>query len=84
MKVPDKIYLAENDKKAGEINISFWSLTPFSNHRSIKYIRKDALLEWLEVLKAQSLELREKGYGDVFYGAQIAILEEVINKLNKM
>ena len=51
MKIPDKIYLAENDKKAGETNISFWSLTPFTNHRSIKYIRKDALLEWVKDLK---------------------------------
>lgn len=48
------------------------------------YIRKDALLEWIEKLKAQSWELREEGCGDVFYGAQIALLEEVINKIESL
>lgn len=80
MKAPNKIYVDDlavvNDCVT---KISLKALPNFS-----EYIRKDALLEWLEVLKAQSLELREKGYGDVFYGAHIAIWEEVINKLNKM
>lgn len=50
----------------------------------VEYIRKDALLEWLEALKAHSLELRDAGYGDVFYGAQIAILEETIHKIESL
>ena len=45
---------------------------------------RETLLEWIEVLKAQSLELREKGYGDVFYGAQITILEEIIDKIKSL
>lgn len=80
MKAPDNIYIDDlavvNDCVT---KISLKGLPNFS-----EYIRKDALLEWLEAIKVQSLELKEKGYGDVFYGAQIAILEEVINKLNQM
>lgn len=82
MKAPNKIYLLKV-----ELEERWPGITEASELEPKKeecYIRKDALLEWLEVLKAQSLELREKGYGDVFYGAHIAILEEVINKLNKM
>ena len=45
---------------------------------------REEMLEWLEALKAQSLELREEGCGDVFYGAHIAILEETIHKIESL
>ena len=78
-KMPDKLYgwtgvlgsLYASPRKPEEVN-------------SEEYIRKDSLLERIEALKAQSWGLREKGYGDVFYGAQIAILEEIIDKIKSM
>ena len=82
MKAPDKIYILKVELEERWPGIT--EASELEPEEEECYIRKDALLEWLEVLKAQSFELREKGYGDVFYSAQIAILEEIINKLNKM
>lgn len=66
--------------------LGFMSAYYIENHPPYgeEYIRKDALMEWLETLKAQSLELREEGCGDVFYGAQIALLEEIIDKIESL
>lgn len=83
MEAPDKIY----------VNFPFGEKHPWRgpmvtkqglNQHDTVYIRKDALLEWLKELKAQSLKLREEVYGDVFYGAQIAILEETIYKIESL
>lgn len=49
-----------------------------------EYIRKDALLEWAKIVKQQSEELKEAGQGDVFYGAQIALIDEVIAKIKSL
>lgn len=76
MEAPDKIYIHE--ASAHELS------EPVLKEYHIEYIRKDALLEWLKELKAQSLKLREEVYGDVFYGAQIAILEETIYKIESL
>lgn len=76
MEAPDKIYIHE--ASAHEL------AEPVLKEYHIEYIRKDALLEWLKELKAQSLKLREEVYGDVFYGAQIAILEETIYKIESL
>lgn len=51
MKAPDVIYLAESDKVKGEVSSNYASENPFKTHTSIAYIRKDALLEWLEHAK---------------------------------
>lgn len=82
MEAPDKIYIGILPSKVGE---GLVYTTVSKEHPYAKeYFRKDALLKWLEEFKAQSLELREAGYGDVFYGAQIAILEETINKIKSL
>ena len=84
MKAPDKIYLREF-KGAGLSQV--WSgIKPTEETiiASLEYIHKDTLMKWLETLKSQSMELREEGCGDVFYGAQIAILEEIINKIESL
>lgn len=78
MKAPKKIYVSIGPRQ------SLITRAGQTLKSDIEYIRKDALLEWLEELKAQSLELREAGYGDVFYGAQIAILEETIDKIESL
>ena len=54
MKAPDKIYLAESDNIMGEVISNFASSTPFRIHSSIAYIRKDALLEWIDEYKNYS------------------------------
>lgn len=82
MRAPDKIYLFKVELEERWPGIT--EASELNPKEEECYIRKDALLDLLEVIKAQSLELREKGYGDVFYGGQIALLEEIINKLNKM
>lgn len=48
MKAPDVIYLAESDKVKSEVSSNFASENPFKTHTSIAYIRKEALLEWIE------------------------------------
>jgi hypothetical protein len=60
MKAPDVIYLAESDKVKGEVSSNFASENPFKTHTSIAYIRKDALLEWLnsEIKKRNGRPLR--------------------------
>lgn len=45
---------------------------------------REELLEWVKDTKYQCEKLKNEGYGDVFYGAQIAILEEMIDKLNQL
>ena len=83
MKAPDKIYTCYNIEEGEKRQL--WSTVLLSDVEQVgEYIRKDALLEWLEELNAQSLELREAGYGDVFYSAQIAILEETIHKIESL
>jgi len=77
-KVPDKIYVHVRTEPKPSIT---FSEVIEKNSTNEEYIRKDALLEWIEALKSQTMELREEGCGDVFYGAQIAILEEIIHKI---
>lgn len=73
MKAPDRIYIQTN---AGEAFSSKWTTIPFRDFENTEYIRKDALLEWLNQMleiSAQSLEFqRNYAYG------------KVIDKLNKM
>lgn len=82
MKAPDVIYLPESDKVKGEVSANFASENPFKMHTSIAYIRKDALLEWLNAKLSFALNINceednyEAGTADAY--------QEVINKLNSM
>ena len=78
MKAPDVIYLAESDKVKGEVSANFASENPFKTHTSIAYIRKDALLEWIE--KQKNPFLKDTDYGVGYVDA----LVDVIDKLNEM
>lgn len=77
---PDKIYLNKYMIRPGMLYPAQYPAdTP-----EFEYIRKDALLEWAKIVKQQSEELKEAGQGDVFYGAQIALIDEVIAKIKSL
>jgi len=66
MKAPDKIYIQTNK---GEAFSSKWTTIPFRDFENTEYIRKEALLEWLNrmlEISAQSFEFqRNYAYGKV-------------------
>lgn len=45
MKTPNEIYL-NTPKGQTDFNIATWDTKPFDDCENIKYVRKDALLEW--------------------------------------
>ena len=71
MKAPDKLYIGR--RNYGPL-IGGWVSHPFTSKEieSIEYIRKDALLEWLQ-----------KKVG-VSYGVATEAFVEVLDKLSKM
>lgn len=73
MEAPAKIYIQTN---AGEAVSSNWTTIPFRDFENTEYIRKDALLEWLE--GKMTIEVATEG----FVGGYDTALKDVINKLN--
>lgn len=69
MKAPDKVYI---QTYAGETISSKWTTVPFRDFENTEYIRKDALIEWLENKVSLS------------YGVATDTLVEVIDKLNSL
>ena len=49
MKAPDKIYITTHN---GETLSSKWTTIPFRDFENTEYIRKDALLEWIQEVRA--------------------------------
>ena len=45
---------------------------------------REELLGWLGKIRKQSIELKNEDSGYVFYGAQIAIIDEVIEKIKSL
>ncbi len=84
MKAPDKLYLREF--KEGGLSQVWSGIKPTEDTiiASSEYINKDTILEYLEALKSKAMEFRTEGGGDVFYGAQIIILEEIIDKIKSL
>jgi hypothetical protein len=74
MKAPDKIYIQTN---AGEAFSSKWTTIPFRDFENTEYIRRDALLEWLE---SKVYEHNEDRFDDGFNAA----LGQVIDKINEL
>jgi hypothetical protein len=74
MKAPDKIYIQTN---AGEAFSSKWTTIPFRDFENTEYIRKDALLGWLE---SKVYEHNEDRFDDGFNAA----LGQVIDKINEL
>ena len=72
MKAPDKIYIGR--RNYGPL-IGGWESQPFTSKEieSIEYIRKDALLEWAEDVKAKT----------GWYEIEVA-MDDLIDKLNSM
>ena len=74
MKAPDKIYIQTN---AGEAFSSKWTTIPFRDFENTEYIRRDALLGWLE---SKVYEHNEDRFDDGFNAA----LGQVIDKINEL
>lgn len=75
MKAPDKIYIQTN---AGEAFSSKWTTIPFRDFENTEYIRKDALIEWLEG------RMTKEGATEGFVGGYDFALKDVINKINSI
>jgi hypothetical protein len=69
MDAPDKIYIQTHK---GETLSSKWTTIPFRDFENEEYIRKDALLEWLEKKVPLS------------YGLATDAFIEIIDKLNSL
>ena len=77
MKAPDKLYIGR--RNYGPL-IGGWESQPFTSKEieSIEYIRKDALLEWLDG------KLTIEGATEGYVGGYDSALKDVIDKLNEM
>ena len=73
MKAPDKIYLCEDAPRAYD-----WQITPFKKGGSIEYIRKDALLKWLEG------KMTVEGATEGIVGGYDFALKDVINHIKSL
>ena len=84
MNAPDKIYFPADGLPA----YSDWDGSPIRTKKmedtDICYIRKDALLEWLEGSKKEMVKELEGSNGVIRFATGIAIssFQEVIDKLN--
>ena len=85
MKAPDKIYLLS--PKEGQIgNIAFEEqilAENFGEQRNIEYIRKDALLEWIEEYRNILSESLKSKHSPVTAG-KMYVLIKLLDKLNSM
>ena len=73
MKVPDKLYCGIQELDTGYV----YALS-FDNNGEQEYIRKDALMEWLEGM------MTKEGATEGFVGGYDFALKDVINHLNSM
>lgn len=78
MEAPAKIYIQTN---AGETLSSKWTTIPFRDFENTAYIRKNALLEWLE---QEVLKLDVRSDNDAVAWGQRNAFKQAIDKLNSM
>ena len=72
---PDKIYMTPSYEEPDSVLLASFSKSHLYGHRDIEYIRKDALIEWIQEARAVPHEnaiVRDLAF------------QEVINKLNLM
>lgn len=79
MKAPDKIYVPQHSIEAGDIQ----ELNEPIVAGSTEYVRKEALLEWLEQNRNQAQMWFDR-YNDREDLSAKQVWEEVIGKLNEM
>lgn len=70
MNAPDKIYMPN------ELLSEEWQR--HIEGQDVEYIRAEIIKDRIKQLINQSAELKEAGYGDIFYGAQISALSLVL------
>ena len=78
MKAPDKMYLVEWDNKGISEYDTPWSPAPYGNRncKNHEYIRKDALMEWLEK--------RRDAWDDGVMIGNKTVFQQVIDKINSI
>ena len=81
---PDKLYVVPLKTESQDAFVGLAYELDRLLVRKTEYIRKDALLEWAKIVKQQAEELKEAGQGNVFYGVQIALIDEVIAKIKSL
>ena len=74
MEAPDKIYVASYN---GEAFSHSWTIEPLGDITATEYIRKDALLEWLE----NKIKISDGGFVN---GLVCLAYKDVIEHLNEM
>ena len=74
MEAPDKIYVASYNGKAFSHS---WTIEPLGDTTATEYIRKDALLEWLE----NKIKISDGGFVN---GLICLAYRDVIEHLNEM
>lgn len=74
MKVPEKIYITTHN---GETISSKWTTIPFRDFENTAYIRKDALIEWLE----NKIKVPDVSF---INGLTYLAYQDVIEHLNEM
>lgn len=93
MKAPNNIWLSKFEEDPGDNEYGIfeqWSLEPISNAENEKYIRKDALLEWLgEKLKTarwyyEKMKHVTGSIGENNTWGKIEAYQEIINKINSL
>lgn len=78
MKAPNNIWLSKFEEDPGDNEYGIfeqWSLEPISNAENEEYIRKDALLKWIQEVRTiphENAIIRDLAF------------QEVVNKLNSM
>ena len=74
MEAPDKIYVASYN---GEAFSHSWTIEPLGDTTATEYIRKDALIEWLE----NKIKISDGGFVN---GLVCFAYKDVIEHLNSM
>lgn len=78
MEAPDKIYLCADAPRVYD-----WSRVPFEKGGNIKYIRKNALLEWAEERKEQ-LKKEAAGCSNMLAAGEYLAYDKLIEQIESM
>ena len=82
MTAPDKIYIESNGKDGLYPD---WSADRYLGHfEKVEYIRKDALVEYINKYLEENREWKEANPSDRFFGGREVALEDLLEHLNTM
>ena len=78
MEAPNKIYLNFPKIQPGLDNAT-WDTKQYGDCINVEYLRKDALLEWVNNVRSS-----RRNTGDDYFIPAIAVLNDLIDKLNSI